>query len=528
MLKKSKTQHNDDLKELYLKKIEFLETREKLREMLPHLYSQKHYLWSREFFEWTQHKYQILTAANQVGKSTIAIKKIVHIATHPELWKKYWPEMPEGEKPVFWYLYPNKETASIEFDEKWRALMPNVTEDDPQYGWKMKGQLSGRSSGGCYLQFNSGAKLHFKYYSQDVHHLQAGTAWIIVCDEETPVDLLPELQARINATDGYMIFVFTATRGQQFWREVVETRTKWQTEAKVWQVSLYDCQTYEDGTKSRWTDERIRQAIRRCATQAEVQRRIFGRFVVDEGLMFPMWDRSKHLKEWHLVPSEWSVYVGVDYGSASSDGAHPSAISFIAVNPERTQGRVILHWRGDKQVTTAQDVVTKYSMMARHLKNIVGVWYDYASADIGIIANRSGIPFQKADKGRTRGVALLGTLLKNDCLHVYTPCEASHKAGIPDDWIQGEKIAWEFESLKVDGDKRQAQDDSIDSVRYASMPIPWAWEILTDLEENREVTMAEHIKTVDELRREAHPDKQKAEDIFDVGEELEFWNDYLS
>ena len=73
-----------------------------LREDLPHLYGWKFYPWSREFFE-SRNKMNLLCAANQIGKSSIAIRKNIEWACN----KKLWPELWDTEPKQFWYFYPS-------------------------------------------------------------------------------------------------------------------------------------------------------------------------------------------------------------------------------------------------------------------------------------------------------------------------------------------------------------------------------------------------------------------------------------
>jgi len=52
-------------------------------------------------------------------------------------------------------------------------------------------------------------------------------------------------------------------------------------------VSQYDCMYFDDGTPGIYTPEMIAENIRKCSSQAEVQRRVFGRFVVDSDRLVP-------------------------------------------------------------------------------------------------------------------------------------------------------------------------------------------------------------------------------------------------
>ena len=85
-----------------------------LRDDLPHLYGQKFYPWSREFFE-SRNRMNLLCAANQIGKSSIAIRKNIEWACNKKLWPSLWDSTPKQ----FWYFYPSDEVATIEVEKKW-------------------------------------------------------------------------------------------------------------------------------------------------------------------------------------------------------------------------------------------------------------------------------------------------------------------------------------------------------------------------------------------------------------------------
>ena len=76
---------SDQLKDIKLEKLKLLEEKARLVRGLPHLYGFKDYTWSREFLDCTD-KTVLLTAANQLGKSTSQIRKIVDYATNVQAW----------------------------------------------------------------------------------------------------------------------------------------------------------------------------------------------------------------------------------------------------------------------------------------------------------------------------------------------------------------------------------------------------------------------------------------------------------
>lgn len=470
---------DQELLHLKLEKVRLMEEKLRLKDGLPHLYGLNRYSWQKEYEEAKFYKKRLICAANQIGKSTIQICDRLTIATTPELWPELWPgqfAVNPQIKPYSWYLYPNQDTVMTEFREKWEPfyLPRGEFKTHEIYGWKeviVNKVLK-------YIEFNSGYKIYFKTYNQNVQDLQSGTIFAIDCDEELPEHLLPELQARLFATDGYFSMAFTATLGQDFWYKVIERRGEldeaWDDAWKK-QISMYDCLTYWDGSKAPWTEARIEQAVKNCKNKAEVERRIKGRFIKDEGLMYSAFDRDKNYKPYPKdsrgkyfkgVPRGWSVYSAIDLGSGGADN-HPTAYSFLAVNPEYTKIRWFRGRRLDGIETTAGDSYKFYTRDAHGL-DISAEAYDFAAKDFGTIANRAGRPFNKAKKDHELGEMALNTALKSGMFAIYyDPTDPTDEAM---------KLVRELETMPINANKRTAKDDFIDSVRYAIMEIPIDWD----------------------------------------------------
>lgn len=465
-----------------------LEEQSRLQRELPHKYGWKWYEWAWQFNQ-SRNKYAFLCAGNQISKSSSQIRTCIEWATEPELWPVLWRTRPYQ----FWYLYPTLEVATVEFNEKWETeFLPNGSlKDHPQYGWKAE---YGARKIIKAIHFNSGVSVYFKSYATNVMALQTSSAHAIFCDEELPEDLYPEINMRIAATDGYFRMVFTATLGQEFWRRVIEeqgTEMELLPGADKFRASMYDCLTYRDGTPSHWTKERIQRVIDVLPTQAEVERRVFGRFVKADGLKYPSFipkaaPKGNIYKEGYgKVPHGWLVYAGVDVGSGGL--AHPAAIVFLAVAPDFTKGRVIACWRGDKLVTTAGDVLTRYVQMREELGvEVEQCSYDWQSADFRTVADRAGVPVSKADKG-DRGEGLINSLFKLLALEV------------PDD-VEGQKLQGELRSLLVDTDKSKAKDDLIDGLRFAVSAVPWDFEKILD--KRKALIPAAPVSDVEKQRRD--------------------------
>lgn len=503
----------DDLLELKRERLKLLEAKEKLMYGLPHLYAYKHYAWSREFLA-SKNRQLYLTSANQVGKSSIQIRKMIEWAGNTEVWPQLWPVKPN----MFWYLYPTKDVATAEFRTKWMEYMPrNEYKNHPTYGWKEV--YDGKKI--AYIKFNSGVYIYFKTYAQNVTDLQSGTVFYMGLDEEVPVDLLPELESRVSGVDGYLSAVFTPTLAQEWWRKVMEPKGKGdeiRPEGHKIHVSLYDCVEYEDGTPSPWTLPRIRSRDARCVSEAERQRRIYGRFVKSEGLKYFGFERDRNMCKRHEIPTEWVIYSGVDIGSGGTDKkGHPSAIVFVAVHPNHRTGRVFRCWRGDGIPTTASQVLMHY----RHLKGEcrpVMQTYDYSCRDFFSIASSYGENFIPAEKSHEIGGQVINTVFKHGMLKMF------------EDDAELEKLATELENVSSTKAKTDLKDDLCDALRYAIARVPWDYSVIAenmDKVENKSLKPRRVRKARREvdLRRDFVLGLDENPEAGDIDEEINAWND---
>lgn len=508
-------------KEEYEKKLEELKALQelsRLKDGLPHLLGYPWYSWARRVYE-SRNREIFLTAANQVSKSSTAIRRNIYLATTPSVWKEFWPGLLPGQKPgLFWYMYPTKEVASTEVEEKWiKEFLPrNDFKTHPQYGWDLeynKGEIWA-------IHFKTGVSVQFKTYAQKAKDLQTSSVYHLTCDEELPIHLLPELKARLNATDGYFLHVFTATLGQLYWKNVMEPATleeETHKDALKISASLFDSMKYEDGSPSPWTEAKIARAIANCPTEAEVQRRIYGRFVKSEGLMYEGFSLEKSMSDPHPLPKDWQIFTGVDPGSGGKSG-HPAAMVFIAVKQNYREGRVFRAWRGDGIPTTSQDIIDKYRELKGELMPVAQV-YDYAAKDFHLVAGRAGEAFQPADKGKERGVALLNTLFKSGMLKI--------QRGDP----ELQKLVQELCSLGVNSKRNGDTDDLSDSLRYAAMGVPWDFsDIKLDEKDQKLVKkpVEDRPLTEKELRREWFLNSQIKTTERSVEEELDFYDQLMN
>lgn len=499
-----------DQNELFLlqQKLILKEKEIELQEGLPFLHGWKWYKWARDFYESTNRQ-NFLTAANQASKSSTQIRKCINWATDQSLWPELWSQKPNQ----FWYFYPSMSVADIEFEKKWKQFLPQGKfKDDPVYGWTS----SKKDKHIHQIDFKSGVTVYFKSYKQNETDLQTGTVFAMFCDEEMPVDLYDELSFRLSATDGYFHMVFTATLGQDFWRLVMEPESHEEErfpDAFKLTISLYDCQFYEDGSRSHWSDDKIKRVIARCSSHQEVLRRVFGKFIRESGgLKYPTFDVKRHMKTPHPVPKDWMIYVGADPGSGGVKG-HPSSLAYVAVSPDLKKGRVIAGWRGDGIPTTAGDLVEKHIAIKKEMNfKPVAQFYDWASKDFQEIASRMGETFLPAEKSHEKGEDIINTLFKYDMLAIYETDDLK-------------KLAVELVNLQKDRAKNKCIDDLADAMRYAVTRIPWDFSWITGLntETKTEKPKTDLERQIDE-RRKAFTEEYQ-EQVQSLESEFSEWND---
>lgn len=414
----------------------------------------KLYTWQQQFVR-TRERLAFITAANQIGKSSIQILKVLNLAWRPELWPSYF-----GKKTprLFIYLYPDKETATDEFLTKW---MPYMTKDpeDPNYGYKAEFQSKQINR----IIFSTGLTLTFKFYSQAPQNIQAATADYVGMDEECPETHWDELMVRTQSTrlagSGMVSMVFTATLGQAYLYDTMERRGSPKEKFKKAfknQISLYDCLSYADGSPNPNLTVKIieEDIIPTYSSQNEIDKRVFGRFVKDSGLLF---DFNEELNtepyDWEMV-KDWMFFTGVDFGCGGTWG-HSSAIALLAVDPSWSQVRVVKSYHSQKLRMTQGDLLETFKK--RFQKYGAHNSFDGGATDFGELAMRESVPFVPAEKSHDVGIGLLNTLFKTGQLKIFTG---------PDSW-DNQIIVQEFMQVDSDTPKNKRVDDGTDAVRYA-------------------------------------------------------------
>ena len=437
-------------------------------EWLPHLTKFKLYRWAWDFIH-TLNRLCFCVGGNQISKSSTAIRKNIHLATSPELWPVYFSQSATAPRQ-FWYLLPDASTVRREFDDKWAMFMPSVPKGHPyesRFGWKPV-KDGGRVIG---VKFNTGVSIFFFTYSQQARFMQASTVHMVTCDEEPPKVYIDELMARLQNPRGIFNTCFTATLAQYFlylaMERIGEDDENYKDAFKRI-VSVYDCLTYVDGSPSIvWTPEKIAQYKASMSSEAEVQKRVYGRFVPDSGLAFYKYKKHKTVAVNTVLDPLGEFYPVVDPGSGGIKG-HPTGIVVLAVNSSKTQMDVVSCWRGDGIETASVDIVRQVQKMMNGLKYKTLI-YDHAAADFRMTAEKMlpGIEILGANKDRHFGFSTTNAYLTEGMIKIHMKKSGSVH------WFDSremEKLHQELQYVQSGSYLDTGRNRRIDTKKGASFP----------------------------------------------------------
>lgn len=506
-----------------LTKDQVLAYQAKLQYELPHLYGWKWYRWARAFFESRNHM-NLLCAANQISKSTTLIRKNIDWATDKNKWPDLWNTLPRQ----FWYLYPSFEVATSEFQLKWvPEVMPKCGDlylskkkeklIHPVYGWEANYDGKDLHS----ISWTSGVELVFKAYSQNVHNLQTGTVHMISCDEELPEAYYDELMFRLAAVDGYFNMVYTATKNQLMWYLAMQGKGEVEgfPDAFKLQITMEDCQVYEDGSPGHFDKDKVKRIIANCKDEKEVQRRVYGKHVKEGGLKYGAFDPERHFIKPFPLHDNFRYYGGVDIGGGGS--SHPTGMGIIAVEPDNSKGYVVKGGRFNHETTTAGDAFIKFLAMRGNLPLTLQT-ADPSAKDFYTIAERSGEAFTRPERSHDIGEHIINTLFENDMLFIFD---------IPD----LRPLGTELMTLQASTPKNKAKDDFIDgAIRYPGVMVPWDFSSISD--KVRESLSPDVIgRTQAEIERDLFEEqirerrgdkrKHKEDEWAEMRHDIEEWNE---
>ena len=263
-------------------------------------------------FHESQAMHRLLLGGNQAGKSRAGAEELAWLArgNHPHLETR--------EAPVIWVV-------SAQYTNLENGIYRHLLDIIPPWEIKAYGQKVPHTAGmKNRVDLWNGTVIHFKSGSGGTtarKKAQAAEVDYIFIDEEVDDAMYKELQRRLLARGGKFVYTLTAVDSVQ-WVLDLEDRAQ-AGDPRVEMVRLSAMEAAEAGHIDK---ETLLDNIA-GATKEEIEVRVYGQTLRNQGLIYKDWDPSLHICEPFEIPADWNRYVGID------PGFNIFAVAWVAVAP---------------------------------------------------------------------------------------------------------------------------------------------------------------------------------------------------
>lgn len=176
------------------------------------------------------------------------------------------------------------------------------------------------------LTLTNGSTLEFMSMDQDVDKFAGTSRHFIWFDEEPPRDVYIECLQRLLDTSGSFWITMTPVDGMSSWiYDELYLAAKEDTNVKVVEVQM------DDNPYVNWGDANV---LLSGLTDEELEARRKGKFIQIGGLIYKMFDPSKHVRDEVTIPDDWLLVAGMDHGFSNA-----TAWLWAGVNKD---GRVVV------------------------------------------------------------------------------------------------------------------------------------------------------------------------------------------
>ncbi len=159
----------------------------------------------------------------------------------------------------------------------------------------------------------------FKSCDQGREKFQGSSLDFVWFDEEPPREIYEECRMRVLDRKGDIFGTMTPLKGLTFLFDEIYLNKRGDPE--VW----YEFMEWADNP---FLDKKETERMSAALGERELESRRYGRFCVEEGLVYPEFDERIHVIEPFPVPFEWQDMISIDPGLNNPLSAHWYAVDF--------------------------------------------------------------------------------------------------------------------------------------------------------------------------------------------------------
>lgn len=337
------------------------------------------------------------------------------------------------------------------------------------------------------IEFANGSKIHLKG-AENPDALRGAYVHLAILDEyqdQRPVVWEQIIQPMIADTQGDVWFIGTPkgfNHFQKLWKDAHDGKL-----GSDW--AAYRLTTYDNPHIPRAEIERARKTT----DERSFNQEYLAHFVQFSGLVYPQFERQKHVRFFDHKKVEGIYLTGIDVGAD-----HPTAAVFTKIT---SGGSVYVwneHYQADAAVAEHADAMLKIRESGVHVRK----WYiDPSAKQFAKDLRTHGISTTPAVNDRRYGISELRALLEQGKLVIHPRCsnliyEFEHH-------IYKDSKKSDKERGDVDKEVRKVDDDALDALRYA-VASHFKGRTFNDLEVDPPMDVPPGVKTSfdkDTLRR---------------------------
>lgn len=305
------------------------------------------------------------------------------------------------------------------------------------------------------INLRNGSQIHCKSYEQGREAYQGTSIRLIWLDEECPEDIFEECQARVVDQEGSIILTLTPLKGMTWvWDKIHESKDP---AVQHWTISLLE---------NKYISEKAKQWFVSRLSADEKQKRIYGRFMRLEGLVWKEFDPEVNVIPRFEIPHPWRKIRSIDWGYSN-----PFACLWLAMGED---GELYVYNEYYKTATLLKNHAETIKAMDREGLTHVGyppefecTVADHDSQDRAEFANY-GIGTAAAEKDVQLGIQTVNRLFKrkeNDRPSLYIFEDLEHTI------TEAKKYKYETQKKNKNAPEQpmKIDDHTQDALRYGCM-----------------------------------------------------------